>query len=225
MAHRSKIEEAVGSLSNKTLPFVPEDEITVQGSKHKKAILQEYSATFGEEYSTPIVTEKKGKTGQCISNKKITFMRPSIGIQYRVDELSINNVITTVMKVITFDKSDLHSLSCTGKLFARLIPKTLRWLKIDFSPLREPRRNYELQEKISQHRVDMASAAMVHFGLEIGKVIRYMSGEYTGSCQCYYYYYYQRVQIHNYSSNSHPREQIHNYSSNSHRHDKFHNYS
>ena len=168
-------------MSNKTLPFVPEDEITVQGSKHKKAILKEYSATFGEEYSTPIVTEKKGKTGQCISNKKITFMRPSIGIQYRVDELSINNVITTVMKVITFDKSDLHSLSCTGKLFARLIPKTLRWLKIDFSPLREPRRNYELQEKISQHRVDMVSAAMVHFGLEIGKVIRYMSGEYTGA--------------------------------------------
>ena len=108
-------------------------------------------------------------------------MKPSIRIQYRVDELSINNVITTVMKTITFDKSDLYSLSCTGKLFARLIPKTLRWLKIDFSPLREPRYNYELQKEISQLRVEMASAAMVHFGLEIGKVMRYMSGEYTGA--------------------------------------------
>ena len=180
-AQRSKIDAAIESLTSKTLPLGGEDEITVQGSKHKAAILQEYSATFGEAYSTPIVTEKKGKTYQCISEKKITFMRPSIGIQYRVDELSINNVITTVMKVITFDKSDLHSLSCTGKLFARLIPKTLRWLTIDFSPLREPRYNYELQKEISQHRVDMASAAMVHFGLEIGKVMRYLKGEYIGA--------------------------------------------
>jgi len=60
-------------------------------------------------------------------------------------------------------------------------PKNPTLVKIDFSPLREPRYNYELQKEISQHRVDMASAAMIHFGLEIGKVMRYMKGEYTGA--------------------------------------------
>jgi len=126
-AQQSRIDAVVESLSNKTMPIIVDDEITVQGSKHKAAILQEYSATFGKAYSTPIVTEKKGKKSQCISNNNITFMRPSIGIQYRVDELSIHNVITTVIKVISFEKSDLHSLSCTSKLLARVIPKTLRW--------------------------------------------------------------------------------------------------
>ena len=51
---------------------------------------------------------------------------------------------------------------------------------VDFAPLREPRYNYEQQERIDPHRVEMASAAMVHFGLDPGKFVRWMGGEYTG---------------------------------------------
>ena len=63
---------------------------------------------------------------------------------------------------------------------ASLVPKITRWLTVDFSLLREPRYNNEQQEQIDPHRVEMASAAMVHFGLDPGKFVRWMGGEYTG---------------------------------------------
>ncbi len=50
-----------------------------------------------------------------------------------------------------------------------MIPKIIRWLKIDFSLLCKPRYNYEKQERIDPYCVEMASAAMVHFGLDPGK--------------------------------------------------------
>jgi hypothetical protein len=40
--------------------------------------------------------------------------------------------------------------------------------------------NYEQQEQIDPHCVEMASAAMVHFGLDPGKFARWMGGKYTG---------------------------------------------
>jgi len=51
---------------------------------------------------------------------------------------------------------------------------------VDFSLLCEPWYNYEQQEQIDPHHVEMASAAMVHFGLVPGKLVRWMGGEYTG---------------------------------------------
>ncbi len=63
---------------------------------------------------------------------------------------------------------------------ALMIPKIIRWLKIDFSLLCKPRYNYEKQERINPHRVEMASAAMVHFGLNPGKFIQWLGGEYIG---------------------------------------------
>jgi hypothetical protein len=48
------------------------------------------------------------------------------------------------------------------------------------SPLLEPRYNYKQQEYIDTSRVEMASAAMIHFGLVLGKFVRFLDGEYTG---------------------------------------------
>jgi hypothetical protein len=42
---------------------------------------------------------------------------------------------------------------------------------VDFSLLCEPWHNYEQQERINPHRIEMASAAMVHFGLDPGKFV------------------------------------------------------
>ncbi len=58
-----------------------------------------------------------------------------------------------------------------------MILSTVRWLRIDFSTLREPRYDYDKQVKICAHRVDMASAAMVHFGMDPGKLVRWLGGE------------------------------------------------
>jgi hypothetical protein len=57
------------------------------------------------------------------------------------------------------------------KDFALLVPKIARWLTVDVSLLRKPWYNYEQQEQIDPHRAEMASAAMVHFGLDPGKFV------------------------------------------------------
>ena len=51
---------------------------------------------------------------------------------------------------------------------------------MDFSLLCKPWYNYEQQEQINPHRIEMASAAMVHFGLNPGKFVRWIGGKYTG---------------------------------------------
>jgi len=75
---------------------------------------------------------------------------------------------------------DICNLCLVCKDFASLVPKITRWLMVDFSPLCEPRYNYEQQEQIDPQRDEMASAAMVHFGLDPGKFVRWMGGKYTG---------------------------------------------
>jgi hypothetical protein len=74
---------------------------------------------------------------------------------------------------------DLHNLCLVCKDFASLVPKITRWLMVDFSLLCKPWYNYEQQEQINPHRIEMASAAMVHFGLDPGKFVQWMCGEYT----------------------------------------------
>jgi hypothetical protein len=75
---------------------------------------------------------------------------------------------------------DIRNLCLVCNDFALLVLKIARWLRVDFSLLREPRHNDEKQERIDPHRIEMASAAMVHFGLDSGKFVRWMGGEYTG---------------------------------------------
>ena len=61
-----------------------------------------------------------------------------------------------------------------------MIKNTIRWLRIDFSSLRDPCYDYEKQTRICLHWVEMASAAMVHFGLNPGKLVCWLGGEYIG---------------------------------------------
>ncbi len=75
---------------------------------------------------------------------------------------------------------DLHNLCLACKTFASMIPKIIIWLKVDFSPLCKPRYNYEQQERIDLHCIKMASAAMIYFGLNPGKFVRWLQGKHTG---------------------------------------------
>ena len=70
-----------------------------------------------------------------------------------------------------FMAQDIRNLCLVCKDFALLVPKIKRWLMVDFSPLHEPGYKYEQQEQIDPQRVEMASAAMVHFGLDPGKFV------------------------------------------------------
>jgi hypothetical protein len=109
-------------------------------------------------------------------------MRPSKDKYYRVETLELHCVIATLLKdfLQDFQLQDLHNLRLMCKTFALMIPMIIRWLKIDFSLLCKPRYNYEKQELIDPHRVEMASAAMVHFGLDPDKFVRWLWGKYMG---------------------------------------------
>jgi hypothetical protein len=60
-----------------------------------------------------------------------------------------------------------------------MIPKVLRWLQTDFSPLLKQCYNYEQREHIDTSLVKMVSVAMIHFGLDPGKLICFLGREYT----------------------------------------------
>ena len=59
-------------------------------------------------------------------------------------------------------------MAAINKDFTKMIPIVIHSLDKDFTALREPRLNFESQGRVDRHRVDMATAAMVHFGLDPG---------------------------------------------------------
>jgi hypothetical protein len=96
-------------------------------------------------------------------------MKPSTNKYYQVKELTLYNVVTIVIQKIS-----------QPSLRTSLIPKLKRWLQIDCSTLCEPGLNYKSQMQIDSHQVCMANAAMAHFGLDPGRFVQWMGGEYTG---------------------------------------------
>ncbi len=109
-------------------------------------------------------------------------MRPSLNKWYRVGDLHLYNVITTIIKEcrVSFLKEDISNLCLVNKDFPNIIPKVLHWLRVNFTPLQDPCLGYEQQDHIDPYCVEMASAAMIHFGLDPGKFVRFLSGKYTG---------------------------------------------
>jgi hypothetical protein len=71
--------------------------IIVKGTREKKRILMAYLETLGSEYPELIVTRKKGKISNDTS-LHCTHMRPSLDKWYRVGDLHLYNVITTIIK-------------------------------------------------------------------------------------------------------------------------------
>jgi hypothetical protein len=74
------------------------NDVIVTGTKHKMLILQEYKEKFGGDTQKLIITRKKGKHSHELDNVTPTRMSPSIKKYYRVQELTLYNVITTVIK-------------------------------------------------------------------------------------------------------------------------------
>jgi hypothetical protein len=109
-------------------------------------------------------------------------MRPSHDKWYQVADLHLYNIITSIIKecIVSFLKEDISNLCLVNKDFANIVPKVLRWLQVNFTLLQDPHLGYEQQDHINPYRMEMASAAMIHFGLDPGKVIHFLSGEYTG---------------------------------------------
>ena len=155
--------------------------VIARGSNEKWPILDEYKQKFGKNYSNSIVSKKKGKiTDDPPMLTRTTHMRPSLDKWYWVSDLTILNVIRTVIKEHCLRPTKLKTIRLLDKNFSIIVPKVAHWLKIDFYPLCEPRYNYKQQECIDTQQVDMASAAMIHFGLDLGKLVCFLGEEYRG---------------------------------------------
>ncbi len=91
------------------------------------------------------------------------------------------NIITTIIKEcrVTFSKEDISNPRLVNKDFANIVPKVLHWLRVNFTPLGDPRLGYEQQDHINPYRMEMASAAMIYFGLDPGKFVCFLLGKYT----------------------------------------------
>ncbi len=155
--------------------------IIVKGMQEKKHILMAYQEKIGSKYPELIVTRKKGKISNDTS-LHCACMRPSLDKWYRVGDLHLYNFITTIIKEcrVSFLKEDISNLHLVNKDFANIIPKVLHWLRVNFTPLQDPRLGYEQQDHINLYRMEMASAAMIHFGLDPVKCVCFLSGKYTG---------------------------------------------
>jgi hypothetical protein len=110
--------------------------VIVKGMREKKRILTAYQEKFGSEYPELIVTRKKGK----ISNDTYLHcarMSPSLDKWYQVGDLHLYNVITTIIKEcrVSFLKEDISNLCLVNKDFMNIVPKVLRWLQVNFTPL------------------------------------------------------------------------------------------
>ncbi len=155
--------------------------IIVQGTRKKKRILTDYQEKIGSENPELIVTRKKGKISDDTS-LHCTRIRPSLNKWYQVGDLHLYNVITTIIKGcrVIFSKEDLSNLCLLGKDFANIVPKVLHWLQVNVILLQDPCLGYKQQDHIDPYCVEMPSMAMIHFGLDPGKFVCFLLGEYTG---------------------------------------------
>ncbi len=149
--------------------------------RREETIIMAYQDKLGSEYPESIVTRKKGKISDDIFLHR-TRMRPSLNKWYQVGDLQMYNVITTIIKEcrVSFLSRNLSNLCLVNKDFANIVPKVLHWLQVDFTSLCNSRLGYKQQDNIDPHCVEMASVAMIHFGLDSGKCVHFLSGKYTG---------------------------------------------
>jgi hypothetical protein len=77
------------------------------------------------------------------------------------------------------ERRHLQSLSGEQRLREHC-PKGTPLVMSRFTPLQDPCLGYEQQDHIDPYCVEMASAAMIHFGLDPGIFVRFLSGKYNG---------------------------------------------
>jgi hypothetical protein len=110
-------------------------------------------------------------------------MKPSLKKQYRVRDLTLNNVaVNLVRDHERYDLSlkDMESIAMLNKAYSKMVPSVLELRELDSSPLLYPRLDYANQTEISQERVRMATASLIKHSMNPGMMIRELSGEYTG---------------------------------------------
>ena len=160
-------------------------------TKKKNEILAIYQDKFSSGSTKSLVSSSQGKRiasykSQLPSNHRLVRdckMKPSLDIQYRVEDLQLSDIAVSIVKRWSLyfgSNHGLWKLACLNKLWHKMVSEVLRLKDMDFTPLLDPRLDYETQTEISQHRVDMATAGMIKYEMNPGMFGRCISGLYTG---------------------------------------------
>jgi hypothetical protein len=96
--------------------------------------------------------------------------------------LHLDNIVVFLIKNQDsyLTNEDINNLSNVNGMYQEMVNNVLRLRSIDFSKLKLPRLDYAEQTRISQERVDLATACAIYYGLNTGMVVRYLKGEYVG---------------------------------------------
>jgi hypothetical protein len=167
------------------------EEKKITSNIDKNSTIHEYENSFFRELgiSTPVASFRKGEPTRVPTSYPTIAqlvcdctMKPSLDHQYQVDNRSLQNIIVILIKDVNsyLPMKEIMCLRILNKLYNKVILDVFKLRTLDFSILREPRLDYANQESISQARVDMATAGMIHYGLHPGMLVRYLNGEYTG---------------------------------------------
>ncbi len=113
-------------------------------------------------------------------------MKPSSDLYHWAKDPHFNKVVVFVVRwpgVLYLTANNLESLRSLNKHYCAMIDDIQRLQFVDFLPLKMSRLDYAEQMSISSERVDLATACVIHYGLNVGMVIRYLKGEYIGESQ------------------------------------------
>jgi hypothetical protein len=103
-------------------------------------------------------------------------------VRYQVKDSRFDNVVIFLIKNedVYLTDEDINNLKNVSKMHQEMVNNVMRLRSINFSKLKLPRFDYAEQTKISQDRVDLATACTIHYSLNTGMVIRYLKGGYVG---------------------------------------------
>jgi hypothetical protein len=109
-------------------------------------------------------------------------MKPDNNHYYQVQDSTIENVLVVVLKFVDGYLSDIciKKHHCLSRLFNKMTTNICRLRNLNFTKLRKPRIGYGDQQEIQPSRVNMATAAIIHYSLHPGTLIQYVKVEYVG---------------------------------------------
>lgn len=167
-------------------------------------ILDDYQRTYATAEKPRIVTQYQGEnptnpsmpsnhTCQTIDGREPTYptrqeliqscrMKPKDNKFFIVDDPDLDDVILFLLgneRRGLLDEKDWCNLGQADSEYRQLVQRTKYLVTVDFRPLQLPRYDYAEQKEISQDRIDQADACLLHYGGEVGMLVRYCGGEYT----------------------------------------------
>lgn len=132
----------------------------------------------------PVVTNNdgtgdKGKPPSAAKLYKSAPMPPSTEKSWS-SEACFDNAAFFLVRDGWLGEHDLASLAKLDPEYEAMVESVPILKRVDFSSLTEERLGFADQTEISHERVIQLTACAVHYGLDFGRVVRYLNNEYTG---------------------------------------------